>query len=107
MRAQRSRATANAPDRKGAADDGLDADFLGRDRELEGAEEVGPIGDGDGRHALPRRELPQGVGAGRSLQEGVGRTHPEVNESVPDRHPYFPIPSTLARPAWARDGART
>src|SRR3546814_13366878 len=63
-----------------AADDGLHAFLLGGLGELQGADEVAGVGDGDRRHALLLAELLQGFHRDRPFRERIGRMNPHVDD---------------------------
>ncbi len=67
--------------RKGAADDRLHAGVLGVARELQGPEQVGPIGEPRRRHLVGGRQLADDVRLDRPFQQRIGRAHPKVDET--------------------------
>ncbi len=64
------------------ADDRLDPDLVGRLVELERAERVAVVGDGDRRHPLLRRLFDQRLDARSPVEHRVFAVHVQVNEGV-------------------------
>jgi hypothetical protein len=69
-----------------AAEDGLDPGRAGVLVEVDGAEEVPVIGEGERREAQVRGPLDQTLQAGRAVEEAVLRVDVEVNEVASVRH---------------------
>lgn len=73
---------ADADDRQGAGHDGLDTRILGRLAELQRTEQVGPVRHGHGGHSGVRRQLADFAGLYRTFQQGIGRTNPQMDETL-------------------------
>ncbi len=73
---------ADSGDRQGAADDRLHARLLGGHRELQGAEEVGAIGDPHRGHVALGRQDADLVGLDRAFEQRIGRSHPKMHEGL-------------------------
>ncbi len=74
------RAFADPGHRQHAADDRLDPGVLGVAGKFQPAEQIGPVGQGHGRHVVGRRQLADRLGLDRAFQQGIGRAHPQVHK---------------------------
>src|SRR6266478_1288147 len=63
-----------------AADDGLDVALAGFIEEIGGSKEVAMVGDGHGRHFLPRRFIQKLGGFAGSIEQTVIRMNVKMNE---------------------------
>ena len=66
-------------------DDRLDARFLGEHGEFKRAEQIGPVGQGHGRHLGLGGQIADLLGLDRAFQQGIGGADPQVDETLVHR----------------------